>query len=210
MKRTLIVLLLILFATHLSFGQKSEEKLVRKSFDNYKSAILNGRGEEALMYVDSRTLKYYEDILEQIIHADSAKIESVSFLDKILILSVRHRTSKEEILSFNGRTLFINAIETGMIGKNSVSNSEIGDVSVDKEFAKGQFVSKGKAVPFYFHFYKEDGKWKVDLTSVFFLGEIAFKKMLEDSEESENEFIFSILKLLTGKMPDNQIWQPLR
>ncbi|MFY7734196.1 MAG: hypothetical protein ACOVSR_11990, partial [Bacteroidia bacterium] len=91
----------LLFTAQLMYGQKREEKLVIKAFENYKSAILNDKGEEAVKHVDSRTIKYYTDVLALVISADSAKVDSLSILDKLMVFSIRHRTTKNDILSFD-------------------------------------------------------------------------------------------------------------
>jgi len=210
MKQTLIALTLLLTWAVSTYGQKSEEKLVRKSFDNYKSSILNDKGEEAVKYVDSRTIKYYSDILELVKTADSSKVETLSILDKIIVFSIRHRTSKEDVLSFDGKTLLVFAIKSGMVGKNSVANNSIGDVTIDSSFAKGQFIANGNKGPFYFHFYKEEQLWKIDLTSLFPVSTTAFKKMADDSGQNENEYLFSLLEMITGNKPNSQIWQPIK
>lgn len=209
LKQTFITLLLIFTWTTSIFGQKSEEDLVRKSFDNYKTAILNDKGEEAVKYVDSRTIKYYCDILEHVKTADSTKVERLSILDKLMVLIVRHRTSRQEILSFDGKALLIYAIKNGMVGKNSVANNSIGDVLIDSSFAQGQFVSNGEKAPFFFHFYKEENQWKIDLTSVFPISTITIKKMVEDSGQNENEYLFFLIEMTSGKKPNSEIWNKI-
>jgi len=201
-------ILVLLIVGQLAYGQKSEEKLVRKVFENYKTAILNDKGEEAVKFVDSRTIKYYSDMLELVKTADSTKIETLSILDKVMVFSVRHRTSKEDILSFDGKSLLIYAIKSGMVGKSSVANVSIGEVIINEDFAKGQFIVSGQKTPFYFHFYKEDEQWKIDLTSIFPVSAMVFKKMVDESGQDQNEYIFSLLEVITGKKPGSEIWKP--
>ena len=112
-------------------------------------------------------------------------------------------------MEMDGKGLFVYAIKKGMVGKSSVSNNTIGDVTVNKGFAKGQLVASGQKVPLYFHFYKEQGQWKFSLTSLFPASNMAFKKMMEDSGQKENDYLFSILEVLTGRKPGTEIWQPL-
>ena len=207
MKQAFLVLLLSPFCT---FGQKIEVKAVRASFDNYKQAILNERGEEAVQYVDSRTIKYYGEVLDKVQHADSATVNGLGLMDKVMVFSVRHRTTKEEIMSFDGKSLLVYAIKSGMVGKNSVVNSSIGEVTIEGTFAKGQYVSNGQKAPFNFNFYKEDNAWKVDLTSVFPTTNMVFRKLVDESGQTENDFLFSILETLTGKMPGDEIWIPTK
>jgi hypothetical protein len=187
---------------------QSDEVAVRKSFTNYKTAILNDKGEEAVNFVDAKTIEYYGYILEKVKTADSAQVESLSLLDKLMVFIIRHRASKDEIVSFDGKGLLVYAIKKGMVGKNSVMNNSIGEVTVDGCFAKGRFVSLGQETPLYFHFNKEGNHWKVDLTSVFPASTMAFRKMIEESDKPENEFLFSMLEMFTGKKPGPEIWTP--
>lgn len=65
-KKLFCIITLLFFFVVSSSGQPTEENLVKQAFDNYKSAILNDKGESALNYVDTRTLKYYSDIINEI------------------------------------------------------------------------------------------------------------------------------------------------
>ncbi len=200
---------LLFLSTASSFGQGTEENLVKDAFNNYKSAILNDKGEEALGYIDAKTIKYYTDILETVKKADSATGNSLSLIDKITVFSIRHRATKEEVMKMDGKGLFVYAIKKGMVGKNSVANNSIGDVTIDKEFAKGQLIVSGQKTPLYFHFYKELGQWKLNLISLFPVSNIAFRKMVEDSGENENDYLFMLLETLTGKKPGAGIWRTI-
>jgi hypothetical protein len=190
-------------------GQKGEEKLVVKTFEKYKTAILNDKGKDAVKFVDSRTIKYYSDMLELVKTADSTKIETLSILDKLMVFTVRHRTSKEDILSFNVKSFLIYAIESGMVGKNSVANISIGEVTINKNFAKGQLIANGQKAPIFFHFYKEDKQWKVDLTSIFPISMVAFEQMVNESGMKKNEYLFLLLEMISGKKPESKIFRPI-
>lgn len=204
--KNLLLFFLITCAINPLLAQKKAEKKVRQSFELYKTAILNDRGTEAVEYLDSRTIQYYADILVKIRTSDSLSLNGLSLMDKLMVFSIRHRSPKEKILAMDGRGLLIYAIEEGMVGKNSVINNSIGEVEVDGNFAKGQFVSEGQVTPFYFHFYKEDKTWKIDLTSVMSIGGKAFKQMQMDSGLDENEYIFYLLEIITGQKPSKEVW----
>ena len=207
MKR-IITLSLLIFLSLKSYSQ-SDTELVLESFENYKNAILTDKGTLAADYVDSRTMKYYDDILEEIKSADSLTVDSMSILDKLTVLTMRHRVAKNDLLSFDGRGLFIYAIDNGMVGKNSVVSAELGEVTTTGDFSKAEFMTNGRKTPFFYHFYREDGNWKIDLTHLLSMGTMGFKKLIEDSGETENDFILNILELLTGQRPSAAVWQPV-
>jgi len=190
-------------------AHKAEKEEIRSTFEKYNEALLQDQGEEAVKYVDSRTLKYYSTALVKVIHADADAIESMSILDKLMVLIIRHRASREEILSFDGRSLFIYAVDKGMAGKNSIPNNSLGRIKVVGDFARARALSRGRRTPVHYHFYQEAGKWKIDLTSVFPATAPAFKKLIEKSGQEENEFIFLILEMITGKKPGPEVWEKL-
>lgn len=187
-------------------GKKSG---VKKCFTDYKQAILEGRGSDALNCVDSTTVLYYSHILELTRSGDSTKVTALPIIDKMTVMSLRHRATVEEILSFDGKKLFVYAIEKGMVGKSSVMNLELGDIAMEENSAQGQAVVNGQAVPLYFRFKKENSIWKMDLTSIFPATAEAFKKVIEQSGMSENEFLLTLLENLTGKTPSPGIWKPV-
>ncbi len=203
----LICLLLIIFSFPTVNGQNSSDSLVRQAFNNYKSAILNDKGIDAANAVDSRTINYYDKIAELTRSADSVEVSALPIIDKMTVLTLRHRAKNEEIKAMDGKATLIYAINNGMVGKNSVATLTIGDVMIDGTFAKGQIIANRQKAPIFFHFYQEQGTGKIDLTSLFPTTGAAFEKMIEYSGKDHNEFILQILESLTGRKPRKNIWQ---
>jgi hypothetical protein len=200
--------LLVLLTPMLTIAQQTEEKKVKKTFEDYKSAILNDKGDEAVKQVDTKTISYYGDILEKVKTADSLKVDRLSLMDKLIVLVIRHRISKEEIMTTNGKQLLVTAIKMGMVGKSSVINNEVGLVKVNGNFASGELLVRGQKTPLAFEFHKENGIWKLDLTAIFPAGEAAFHQMVKQSGEPENEYLLSLIELTTGKEPKAEVWVP--
>ncbi|WP_342087330.1 hypothetical protein [Dyadobacter sp. OTU695] len=205
---TRITFLILLLIPMLTVAQQNEEKQVKKTFDDYKSAILNDKGEEAVEQVDTKTIAYYGSILEKVKTADSLQVDKSSLMDKLIILIIRHRISKEEIMTTNGKQLLVTAIKMGMVGKSSVMNNEVGAVKVNGNFASGELLVRGQKTPLAFEFHKESGVWKLDLTALFPAGEAAFRQMVKQSGEPENEYLLSLIEMTSGKEPGADVWVP--
>lgn len=203
------LIIALLFLTVAGYAQ-NDTIGIRDCFTGYKTAILNDQGEEAVRYVDSRTIRYYTQMLSLTRTADSATIAGLSFLDKLMVLSVRHRTTKTELEPMDGEDLLVYAINHGMVGKNGVVQNDIGTVTIDESFATGQLVHKGQPTPLKFHFYKEQEQWKLNLTALFPMAETAMQKMLSESGKPEHEYLLALLEMSTGKKPAPSIWQPIK
>ncbi|PSL23158.1 hypothetical protein [Dyadobacter jiangsuensis] len=207
---TRITFLALFLIPTLTTAQQTEEQQVKKTFDAYKSAILNDKGEEAVEQVDTKTINYYGNILEKVKTADSLAVDKLTLMDKLMVLIIRHRISKDEILTTNGKQLLVTAIKMGMVGKSSVMNNEVGVVKVNGNFATGELLVRGQKTPLAFEFNKENGTWKLDLTAVFPAGEAAFRQMVKQSGEPENAYLLSLIELTSGKGPGAEVWVPVK
>ena len=205
-----ITLFTFIFTLFFSCAQTNKEaKNVRDCFNGYKNAILNDKSDAAYSYIDNRTKKYYTEIAQKTRDYDSLALSYISLIDKITILSVRQKAEKEELLNFNGETIFKFAIDNGMVGKNSVVGNTIGSVAVENDFARGQFINDGKPTEIYYHFYKESEKWKIDLTSIFNVAEQAIKAQLKQSGLEESTFIELLLSMVADKPLKEDLWHPV-
>ena len=197
-------------AIHCTAPSKDTPEDVRAAFNGYKTALLEGNGEDAASFLDSRSLDYYEAILEQVKTADSLEVDKAGLTDKLMILTIRHRLSHDEIVKMNGRTLLKRSIELGLIGREGVENSSIGEVTITGKDAEGEFVVNGKPVPISMSFHKEKGEWKVDITSLFEMSEEAFQSLISTSGLTENEFLTQVLFMTSAKIPEPSVWQPVK
>jgi len=206
-----IALQFILVFVLLPFGMYSqtEQQKIIDVFKDYKSAILNDRGTEALKLIDKRTVDYYSGILIAIKQSDKEAIDQLSLMDKLMILIIRQQVSNEEILKFSGESLLLYAFDNGMVGKNGVVDVDLGKVTVSDDFAKAQLIIKGKEESLYFHFYKEKD-WKLNLTSLFPISNIAIREMVEESGKEENDFILFLVEIMSKRKLKENIWNPIK
>jgi hypothetical protein len=202
------LLIALLFLTVTAYAQ-NDTTAIRDCFMGYKVAILNDEGKEAIRYIDSRTIRYYTQMLSLTRSADSTTVAGLSFLDKLMVLSVRHRTTKAELKPMNGEDLLVYAINHGMVGKNGVVQNDLGAITIDESFATGQLIHNGQPTPLKFHFYKEQEQWKLNLTALFPMAEAAMQHMLAESGESENDYLLTLLEMTTGKKPAPSVWHPV-
>lgn len=207
-KLTILTLAFLFILTVSTFAQRSEEESIKKVYESYSKFAFNENGEKAVKLLDSRTISYYDMILENVKNADSLKLESLSLDDKITVLLTRYQTPKEDILKFNGTSYFIYAINNGTVSKNSVDGSlTLGKITVDGKFAKGQIFADGIASSHFAHFYKERGKWRYSLLSNINSG--TFLQEISNALGGEKELINTIFSLNTPYQ-NKDIWLPIK
>jgi len=189
---------------------ENEKKLVKEVYSNYKTAILNDRGKEAIKYLDNATLEYYGYIAEQSLEADKAVLDSMNIIDKIMILTIRARATKDEILSFDKESILIYAIDNGMVGKGTIQNRIIDNIIINNDNATASIFVNEEISPNGNHYFKkENGMWKINLTNLTKSGIEFFEKNIEESGLDTYDFLFLIFEKAMGIKLDDSIFNPI-
>lgn len=206
MKRviTIVVLLFPLLAI-----AQNEANEVKKCFGYYRDAILQDRGGDAVNFVDSKTIAYYNEVMQHVRTDDSVKLQNLALFDRLMVLSVRHQLSKKDLQGKDGKGLFVLSIQKGLISKASLQGTDLGDITVDKNTARGQMLVNNNKTPVYMNFYKENNVWKINITSTFEQTTHSIQRMLKRSQKPENDFLMTLLKSANNIEPTRSIWKPV-
>lgn len=210
MRKLIIILLVLLGTYHETIAQKKEVKFIQESFKNYTAALLDNQGHLAINYLAQNTINYYGTLLQHVKSSDSTQLMNLTVLDRLMVLIIRQRASKSEILGFDAKGLLIYAINKGMVGKNTLNNNELGKITIEGNSAKAAYRVNGIKTPLYLDFYKEENTWRLDLTSVFTFSNMAFNQLVQASGMQVNEYLEVLLEIVSGKKPDASIWQPIQ
>ena len=189
---------------------KAKKEIV-KVFETYKKSIISGDSKLAISQLDKNSINYYQEILDISLRADSTQINQLEVLDKLIVLSVKHKVPKDQLIKMNGLELLNYSIDNGLIGnKNSINEIEIGEVDINGEIAYGQFIVKKQKTPLYFGFTYDQSQWRLDITSVFEPTGFAIRKLVDIQNKPVNDVILLMVESSTpGKKVSKDIWKPI-
>lgn len=203
-----VVLIFVSCFGILAQGPQSDEALIRQVFLNYKEAILQQRGETAVSLVNRATLQYYARMKYVALEGEEREVRRLSPMNKIMVVSLRHRVPVESLRAMTPEQLFTHAVEQGWIGKNSVLDSDIRQVQTFRNDASAEHVKGGTPTKLKYRFTKEDGKWKLDLTALTPVADRAMSMLIQKEGVDEDTFIVSLVESVSGKKVSPSIWQP--
>lgn len=206
MKRLIITLLF--WVPLLTFASDSEAIL--KSFQNYKSAILDQKGEIATGLVTKRTVDEYQNYVDWALSGDRKTLESLSFINRFQVFLLKHRIPVETLKKLDGRSAFAYAVDRDWIGKNGTIRTTLGKVDVAGNRATAEVLIGGQTAPNRFQFTKENGVWKFDLIQVMRDTDQALKAVARQKGKSEQEFMFSLIETVSGRKVEDTIWTPIQ
>ena len=186
-----------------------QEEQIRKAFSAYKEAMLTGNGKEVLEQLDQHTREHYRELMETSKTGDSMRLADLEMIDRLTVLSLRHQAENSKILAMQGDDFLLFAIDSGMIGTQSVSAVELGTLEIHGKGASAEIISRGDPMGMYIHFQQEEGSWKVNILSLMEDTEAIIQKALKDQQMNETEFIARALEGINGQPMAADIWLPL-
>jgi hypothetical protein len=181
---------------------------VRAAFAAYRAAATAGDGGGAAAMVDHVTVYYYDEALRRARTSTAAELERLSLVDRLVVLSIRHRLSSDALATLDGRGLVAAGVADGWIGRQGTSHMELGEVSVNGDVADAPVLVDGQPSEFAFHFRREPAGWRLDLTSVHAATEQALEAAVAQSGLEANAFMVAALQQATGRPVASTIWSP--
>jgi hypothetical protein len=207
-KRTFILLPLAVLLCGCS-NDKADKEAIQKVFDNYKTAILAGDGNAAAASVTQETLDQYQKYVDWALHADRATVQSLSVLDKMQVLMMRHRIPRDKWQGMTGEKVFVYAVNNNWIGKDQVQAAELGEINLFVFQASADAIMNKRKTRSRFFFLKEKGAWKYDLMRLMQGFDAALKSEIKRIRMSPDQFIFNALEHANGTKPTDSIWEPI-
>ncbi len=202
-----LLFLLLLSCSEFLYAQDNAA-LINTVFTSYQNAVLNDKGIEATQYLDSISMNYFKKILENVLHADSVKMESLTLPEKFNVLMVRHLSSKKEIIAMNPGKLAAFNYANGWGGKDKLQDATLGKLKIKNQSASAFLMKDGKKTETSYNFNFEKDMWKVNIMPFMNESEKEIAEMVQG--QSPNEFMFGMLELMTGKAPTRTIWKPIK
>lgn len=177
---------------------------IRETFAAYKEAVIERDGETAGSLVSTDTLNHYEDMRRLAATAGPAQIQSQSFINRLLITRMRLEIPQARLRSMDGRETFAFGITQGWTSDASLSRQELGRISVEGDVANA---AQTGGTPSSYDFHREDGSWRLDLMAIIASSNMVFQEVVEQSGQSENEYLFTLLESVTGRRVSKSIWE---
>lgn len=190
-------------------SSETEKSAVALAWSQLKQAMLESDGEAAASRVTKVTHEYYEELRKAALSAERGQLEEMVFAKRFTVLAMRFRMTKEELTKMSGREVFVHAVEEGWVGKDGVTKVEIGEFTVAGAHASAPLLSAGRESGLVVHFDKEEGAWKLDMMQFMKFANLAFDKMLAESQFTEEEFTKKLLGAVTGREVTEEVWIPL-
>ena len=169
----------------------SSEIEIKELFQKINLYESENKGEKLFELADSKTKSYYNNLLNISINADSTFVRNQNIFDKMMILLIRGRYNLNELETLNEEKLFADFYDKLIVVPSIVKDRVLLNLKIQDSFATAELnsgmikYSKKKIV----EFIKENNEWKYSFTSFYEINAKDMAKMLNESEETEDEYL---------------------
>lgn len=208
--RNALLVLFLLYACSCN-SNKEDINNIRIQWNKYVESINNNNGPVNVNLIDTSTIQYYEQMLSLIKIADSNTVSLLRTDQKFLVLCIRHCATEEQILSFDGKTLYSFCVQIGLFGGDSFKDNELRSIKIDNKDAYAVVTDTIKDVSLNVYFKKEFDTWKINFTQFYNEhGDNLWEALIKQSEMSETEFLYMVLTAINDRKPQSSIWYPIQ
>lgn len=213
MKRPIFSLLLFLLCSARCLAQDStasETEALDLVFRSYTAAIRNGDGATALNYISQRSVDYYDTLIRHTLYSDEQALKKINILTRTAILRMRHSHPLAYWDTMTARKLMLQMWRTPEPGTEGLQLVLTG-CQAGPAKATCALLLNGAATGIPVLFYREQGAWKIDITSI---TEAGLAEMTQDRRSrhlSETDYILLTLQSQDGlRVSKEKLYVPLK
>ncbi len=212
-KFSLIGILCFFCAIQLSFAQGKDAKQVKAqvkgAYLNYVKAVTDKEGEIAVLCLDSKSIAYYDSMVNLIKTADSSQVAALSFSEMVCVLNFRQLyLSKEieiDVANLDGTSFYVSSVNLGL---TNAPKWTLGNISYNGNSAQAQCLDGKKELPIFLSFNKERDMWRLDVATVMEFIDGTMEEVCNKADMTVKDLIVKSLQGAFGEL-HTDVWKPL-
>lgn len=191
-------------------SKSSNRELVKNCFEEYKTAVTKRDGIKARSVADKETISFYDRVIKHARFSTKSELNKAGLSEKLIVFSVRQNVPLYSVRNFSGDQLFAYMISNGLIDNSTMSFIDLGEIELINNAAQAPVIVGGQKAPFTLRFKKEKGIWKINISSLLIITDLALTGKINQAGLTEELFIDQLLNKKKGyKGSKNRYWEPL-
>ena len=186
-----------------------EAAAVARGFADYKAALKQRDGARAAVAVSSNSFRYYDRMRKLALSAPRAELAKLDGTERMLVLALRQQAPLELLTNGTPEELVAYAVATEAITDISVARTELGEIRIEGDLARGWIVVDGKPTQGVLQFVREGDRWKFDLEFAMKSSAGLIAAIASQNGVSEDAVILKLLEQGAQRSVGPEIWRPL-
>ncbi len=179
-------------------------------FDAYNAAVDSKNGDAVLPLIDEKYFEEIDRVLAAARTAPADKVFRMQAWERLWVVAIRNRLTKEEMAGLTGRSLFKLTVDRGwnLDDLEGPSFTELGKITFKPPRAFAELVWDGFKTGLRYEFVKIDNTWKIDpMCEEEYVNRI-IEKLARITNSREDMWIKDFESAASGKRIGEGIWSP--
>lgn len=189
-------------------SNSTDSEAIRYTFQEYQKAIQEGNGLVAANLLDSKTLEWYDKLVDMANGSNKAELQKSNFFSKVTVLAIRQEFDKKGIEQMDAKSAFAFAVEKNLYG--NIKDYTIANIKTDGERAVARMEQDGELSETYFKFIRENGKWYINFASMINLLNDDNTGRLVQNIPGENKNALKVVSEISSRPIKSYIWTPAK
>lgn len=174
---------------------------IKAMFLNFRTAIQQNSGEEAVAYVSKNSIERYRQFQNWAVSSSPEELGQLSVIEQIEVARLKHNFSDEQLKSMTSQEVVAGLIDNDHLDAPFVADSTLAEPVFQGNKCYIQIFDKSGAVKEKLTFIKEDDEWKVHLIALEDVHEKIYSGMMQNRDLTPEELILTIIESWESTAP---------
>ncbi len=189
--------------------EDAEAAAIRAMLVKYDQANEQGNGLLAKECVTKSSDTHYDTLRKHALYSDEKTVRALSPSTKLAVIMIRNRASAEQLEVLTGEDFLVWSTNQGWYAGGEPWANSFGRIKVDGDVALAPMLDEGKPTRVTARFKKEEGKWRLDETTLIHAWDEHYIATARAEGMSVDELITYIEEEDSGKYVEETVWQPM-
>lgn len=208
MRNIAIIILFSLLAIASANAQANKEgREIKKMIKAQNKAFRKDNTELAVTYFHPNYFKYAEEALRLALFADSTELMTVDLQMIDWVFHIRKSIPHDILQEMDATSLIIHYIR---LNNNKEYRFRYGSISATTDSGYARIIDRHYPTPYFFRYYKIDGKWFVDRSEIFdYLNSISTRNLAKQNCVPVNTYYPDLAEYYRYNCPGFDPWKPV-
>lgn len=205
-------ILILLFVSQLALGNANAQankdaRDVNRMMKAQKKAFKQGNIELAISNYHPNYINYCAEILRLALYADSTELMAVELQKLEWVFHVRKSIPQNILQAMDAHSLIIHYIR---LNTDKKPRFQYGSITATADSGYARIHDRNYPTPYFFRFYKVDGKWLIDRNEIYdYLNSVSARYLAKQNCDPINTYYPDLAEYYRYTCPGFDPWKPL-
>ncbi|MCW5765363.1 MAG: hypothetical protein KIT68_05250 [Phycisphaeraceae bacterium] len=185
-----------------------DKAAIKAALEANRQAVLARDAEGFMQSISEGSIEWFDRVLRLARTGPRSDVLALRPIDRALIIALRNRVPRKDLMKFDGRSFIRWAMELGWWDASAEDEETVGSIRVLATTATVKMRLEGRRTDREVGFVKEGDAWKVDMGDGARQYDRRFREAMDRYRLDENRTILQLETIMSGREARDDLWDP--